>query len=83
MSQKNLHFRKAIPTNYTRTMKKHRYNCVVCGTGFNALSVEETRFCKKKCAKEWYGSAWMPGMFRGHESKTLTLEEKLIFAESL
>ena len=63
-------------------MTKSRYNCINDGRGFLAAANEETRFCKQKCMKEHYGRNWKPGMFVKRQ-KSLTLEEKLAFVDSI
>ena len=60
----------------------HRYNCIRDGKGFNAKGWEETKFCSKKCKKEHFGKEWKPGMFKTR-TKSMTTEEKLMFAESI
>ncbi len=57
----------------------HRYNCIVCGTGFNAKGWEETKFCKMKCKKDYYGKNWKVGMFEPR-TKQISYAKKIIFA---
>ena len=52
-------------------MKRQRHTCVNCGRGFHAFPTEikidrQLRIialCKKKCAIQWHGENWKPGMF--------------------
>ena len=65
-------------------MKRSRYNCINCGTGFLAIATDE-RFCKRKCKKEYFektGQKWTSHSFRPR-TKKMSTEEKLKYIESL
>ena len=67
-------------------MARTRFNCVKCGKGFlvthKDIAIGNFKFCKKKCAMEWHGDKWEPGMFI-KRSRPMSFDEKMKFAGEL